>query len=166
STQEYLGAWNNVDMKGNSFDSLDRTTAKYAYVTVGGSRGGHGPSETLEPEQSITYDGATQYGLTSSDCNSASPSECKTLAYDAVGRITAISFSGTVTPNRTVGYDADSRATSISSVGIGAQTYQFDADGRLVTSTEPSSLPSTAPAILTYGYYGNGQRTSVSVAPV
>ncbi len=153
-TQENFGtAWS--DVKGNAFDALDRTTAKYAYA----------PGVNGLKTWSSTYDATSgTLGLLSTSVDPLS--EVATLTYDAMGRELQVVYSGDngLTPGETYAYDEDGRTLSITSNTNPSQEqqYTYDADGNKLTSVEPSSLGSAA--TLTNVYYSNGWRKSLAVS--
>lgn len=162
-TQEYLGpqivssasppstgSWQ--DLRGNAFDSLDRSLTKY---DIG--------MNAAAPISTDTYDGANQLGLLSMTTNAAGQSSG--FLHDADGRISAVQNSGTPsTPNRDFSYDADGRATVKTIEGFGTETVRYDAVGNIVEDDEPNGAGFTSPAVLTYGFYQDGSKASVSVA--
>jgi YD repeat-containing protein len=145
------------DTKGTAFDALDRPTAKYSFVA---------PQSTPNPDtvntETLTYDRApATLGLLAQDCNALS--QCQTFSYDARGSESSVTFSDS-TPSRTMAYDPDSRVTSVTSSTFGAQSYTYDADGRLSTSQDPSGGGVTSPALLTHHYYADGKEESLDVS--
>ena len=92
--------------------------------------------------------------------------ESVTYAYDEHNRVTSETYAGdaAVTPGETYAYDPSGRKSSVTSSKFGAEQYAYDNDGRLIRVTEPSGGGLTSPAQISYGYYGNGQRSAVSVA--
>jgi len=152
NTPPCSAAWN--DLKGYCYDALDRTTQKYTYV-----------SGALQLS-TASYDGnapdaSSGLGMLTNSCDALA--QCAQPTYNALGQQTAINFTNpqNPTPNRSYSYDPDGRTTAISSPGMGTQGYQYDADGRLTQSVEPSTMNSYA--TLTYGYYPNGQRSTLTV---
>ncbi len=142
-------SWN--DLKGNSYDLLDRPVTKYYY------------SGTAIQNDTSTYDGGGYLGLLSGSCDASS--NCSAPTYDATGATVSLSFSGPVaTPSRTYSLDADGRTTAIGSSTFGTQTFGYDADGKQISAVEPSGGGVTSPATLTYGYYPNGLRSTLSVS--
>jgi hypothetical protein len=92
--------------------------------------------------------------------------QAATYSYDADSEVTQTSYSGNSsisTPTRSYSFDPDGRTTSVNISGLGTQLYGFDNDGRMTSATEPSGI--AAAATLTYGYYADGSRSSVSVTP-
>jgi hypothetical protein len=162
-TQEWLpspacSGW--TDQKGTAYDALDRATTQYAYVQTGG--GAVSCGDSLQ-RTTLTYDASSAtYGLLASKTDSLN--EVATYAYDADARATSIQYSGDggVTPAQTTTYDPDARvATRQSSAFTGQQSYSYNNDGLLTQSAEPSGIP--AATTLTYGYYPNGWRSSISI---
>ncbi len=140
------GACTFQDVRGNSFDGLDRSLAKYE-IAVG-----------TAPENTSAYDGNGQYGLLSQKTTATGQSDA--LAYDAAGRLSSETFSDG-TPNRSYVYDGDGRATSLTSTTTGTQTRSYNADGTLASSTTPSALPGSG--TITYAYYPDGLRKDLSL---
>jgi len=155
-TQTYSpadGGW--TDVRGSAFDALNRETSKYSY-TVGGHQ-----FETT----TLQYDlDATSLGLLAKKTNPNS--ESVTYAYDAHNRVTSETYAGdaAVTPGETYVYDPSGRKSSVTSSQFGVEQYAYDNDGRLVRVAEPTGGGLTSPARISYGYYGNGQRSAVSIA--
>lgn len=141
------------DVKGNAYDSLDRSISGYYYS----------PGNSTIQTSSATYDGAGYLGLENQSCNGAS--ECENTTFDALSRALQISFTGgSGEPSRTYTYDPDGRTASVQSSIFGTQSYTFDAEGHIVTSTEPNQGGVTSPAMLTYDYYANGWKQDLQVS--
>jgi YD repeat-containing protein len=134
------------DVRGNTFDALDRSLAKYE-VAVGSAA-----------EATNIYDGGGNAGLLYQKTTGTNQTD--TLAYDADGHVTSETFNDG-TANRTYTYDADGRALSLATGSVGTETRTYDADGHVATSTAPSSLLNGA--TITYGYYADGLRSSLSL---
>ncbi|MHB8442722.1 MAG: CHAP domain-containing protein, partial [Candidatus Tyrphobacter sp.] len=150
------------DLQGTAFDALDRPTAKYSLVT--GSFGTVSPPSNtpVVNAQMLRYDSdPTRLGLLSQSCNAVS--QCQGFTYDARGSQASVTFSDS-TPSRTMSYDPDGRTISVASSVFGAQSYTYDADGRLSTSQDPSSGGVTSPALLTHHYYADGREESLDVS--
>ncbi|MHB8704861.1 MAG: CHAP domain-containing protein, partial [Candidatus Tyrphobacter sp.] len=150
------------DLQGTAFDALDRPTAKYSLVT--GSFGTVSPPSNtpVVNAQMLRYDSdPTRLGLLSQGCNAVS--QCQGFTYDARGSQASVTFSDS-TPSRTMSYDPDGRTISVASSVFGAQSYTYDADGRLSTSQDPSSGGVTSPALLTHHYYADGREESLDVS--
>jgi YD repeat-containing protein len=154
ATRENYGfTW--TDMRGNAYDSMDRVTAKFTYQPC--------VAVCTEAPVATTYafdSSAATLGLLTSSTDALS--ETSTYAYDADGRKTAVAFSGDggVTPGRTYTFDGDGRVVTTAS-SVGTQSYSYDANGRRLTSVQP--LGNGTSATMTYGYYDNGLKQSVSV---
>lgn len=148
-----------TDQKGTAYDTFDRSVTKYTYINTGTSPAQCGDS--LQ-QTSYQYDAtASSYGLLASKTDAVGA--LVSYVYDADGHETNATYSGDggVTPGVTTTYDPDGRTVGVQSSTLGQQQYAFDADGRIVQSIEPPSLPSAA--TLNYTYYPNGWRQSVSV---
>jgi YD repeat-containing protein len=137
-----------TDLRGNTFDALDRSLTKYE-VAAG-----------TAPETTDTYDGSGEYGLLSGKTNPLGQAD--TLAYDGDDHLASETFTDGITPNRTYVYDPDGRETSLTSTTLGTQTRAYDADGRVVSSTDPSNEQD--PDSISYSYYGDGLRSSLSLS--
>ena len=77
-----------------------------------------------------------------------------TNGYDALNRLTAISYSDGVTPNVTYGYDANSNRASMVD-GTGSTSNAYDEANRLTSTTTPG------PKTVGYRYDLDGNRTKV-----
>ena len=152
ATQSASPAW--TDLKGYAYDGLDRAVTKYAFS----------PNNSTIQSSSSYYDQSTQtYGLLSQTVDSLN--ETINYAYDADGKELSASFGGDggVTPNRSYGYDADGRQQTASSTVYGNEVYSYDTDGRLSSVVEPGGGGVTLPSTVSYGYYANGSRATLSV---
>ncbi|MCL5258399.1 MAG: DUF6531 domain-containing protein [Firmicutes bacterium] len=158
-TQEYLtttpySGW--TDLKGTAYDAQDRAVATYQYAPATASLNTLGAT-------TYAFDQSPQaFGLLSSKTDPLG--EVTSYVYDADGHATSQTFAndGGVTPAKSMTYDPDGRVVGVQSSTLGTQQYAYDADGRLTSSIEPGGMPS--PATLTYGYYPNGWRSTLSVA--
>jgi YD repeat-containing protein len=160
-TQEWLtppGAtspsW--TDLRGNAFDALDRTIAKYTFS----------PSTNTTLRTATTqYDGSSAtLGFLSSEVDPLS--ETTAFTYDELGRQNGVTFGGDggVTPARTVIYDPNGRTAAASGAAYGSQTTRYDADGRVAEVDESTTGSVTSPARMTYDYYPNGDRKDLNVS--
>jgi RHS repeat-associated protein len=77
-----------------------------------------------------------------------------TKGYDAMNRLTSISYSDGTTPSATYGYDANGNRTSMSD-GTGSSSYAYDEANRLTSTTTPG------PKTVGYRYDLDGNRTKV-----
>ncbi len=143
-------AW--TDVRGTSFDALDRATVAYenAFGTT--------------PKTTNTYDSNSNYGLLSQSQNAAG--QQTVLSYLSTGWTYQKSFQndGGVTPSETYSYDPNGRAVSIQSSQFGSENLAYDSDGRLTSDAEPTGGGYTSPATIAYGYYDDGLRKSLSVS--
>lgn len=162
-TQEWIGpqiatspsvtpSWQ--DVRGESYDAFDRAISRYE-VGLGGIIATN------------TYDVSNVYGslpgLLGSSTNAAHQSS--DFAYDPSGRIVATTFGGTpATPAKSITYDPNGRLVVSNTANFGDENRRYDADGNLVEDDEPTGGTLTTPSKLTYGYYGDGHRSSVSIA--
>jgi len=136
------------DLRGNTFDALDRSQTKYE-VAAGTS-----------PEQTSIYDSNGEYGLMSEKTNPTGQTD--TLTYDNDGHLSTEAFTDSVTPNRSFTYDPDGREVSLTSTTMGTQTRTYDADSRVTSASDPSSEQD--PGSITYGYYPDGMRSSLGLS--
>ena len=142
-----------TDVRGSSFDALDRVLSSYENAFG------------ATPKIVNTYDTNGNYGLLSQTQNAAGQQTI--LSYDATAHIYQKEYQGDggVTPWLTYTYDPDERTTGISSSKYSAaENYTYDADGRLLSVAEPQGGGYTFPATISYGYYADGQRMSLSVS--
>ena len=146
------GAW--ADIRGESFDALDRQTAKYEL--------NFGTAATM----TYAYDQSGQPGLLSSELNGTNQNAV--YSYDARGAVANIAPSGTnAGPSHTFTYDPVGRISQIQSSAFTSPLQkQYDLDGNLIQLTEAASSGIDSPSTLTYGSYLDGSRKSLSVAPV
>ena len=167
-TQEYLPSYliqpgggissgNWTDVRGNFFDGMDRSVAKYETAF----------SDSAAAEVLNTYDTNGYLGLLTKMTNGAS--QFIKYAYDDTNRKSQLTLNNSYTPGggvsppandtRTYVYDPDSRPTSISN-NMGSVTYSYDADGRTTNINEPSSEDGAS--TICYAYYADGMREYVS----
>ena len=155
------GNWTSV--RGAAFDGLDRSVTDYRWSVCGQQCT---PAvKTISQQYDVPADpatGAPRYGLLATKSNAAGQSA--TYRYDARASNAEVDYSGAApaAPNRTYQYDPAGRAVSISEAGVGTQRYTYDVEGKKTQSAEPSGINSSA--ALTYSYYPNGSRSSLSVA--
>jgi RHS repeat-associated protein len=148
SAPTYSNSCSFADLRGNTFDALDRSMTKYE-VAAGSA-----------PEQTSLYDTNGQYGLLSEKTNPTGQTD--TLSYDNDGHLSTEQFSDGVTPNRGFAYDPDAREVSLTSATMGMQTHTYDADSRLTSASDSASEQD--PGTITYGYYPDGMRSSLSLS--
>jgi len=96
------------DVRGSSFDALDRATASYE-VAFGSI-----------PKMRNTYDGPGDAGLLTSSVNATG--QATSISYDADGKVIADTFSD-ATPARSFSYDPDGHTVAVSSPSWGTQNY-------------------------------------------
>jgi RHS repeat-associated protein len=144
--QYQSGQWD--DIRGTSFDGLDRPVSKYelAYGTTAVTTN--------------TYDCTDAYDLLCSTANAVG--QTTTYTYDDDRRVREINFSGTapLADNRTYKFDADGRIASATN-SMGTLSYTYDLDGYKTSVTEPSN--EYAASLICYGYYGDGMREYLSI---
>jgi len=157
-----LAPW--IDKSGTQFDALDREVAKYSWDIPTGLISGEAITNTIEVTQ-LQYDGGSPaaLGLLSEKINPRN--ETVSYGYDTHGKILTETYGGDGgrTANESYLYDPIGRAASVTSSQFGTQQYSYDQDGRLSSSTEPTGGGITDPAQISYSYYGNGNRSAVSV---
>src|SRR5207302_5692736 len=81
-------------------------------------------------------------------------SHTTTSGYDALDRLTSLTYSDGVTPNVTALYDANGNRTSMTD-GTGTTTTGYDELNRVTTTTAPG------PSTVGYRYDLDGNRTKV-----
>jgi YD repeat-containing protein len=143
------GAWS--DVRGTSFDALDRPVNKYelAYGTAAVTTN--------------TYD-ATQYDLLSQTTNAMG--QITTYTYDGMRRVETVSFGGTAptADSRTYQYDADGRTASATGQSFGQISYTYDVDGNETSVTEPHKNSNYAGySLICYANYPDGLREYLSI---
>jgi YD repeat-containing protein len=136
-----------VDVRGSSFDALDRTLNSYE-AAFGSS-----------PKSSTTYDQLGNFGLASSITNAVG--QTLTFGYDALGREVDRTANDASTPERRTTYDPDQRIATLWNAQLGTQTFSYDARANKTTVSEPAGIDS--PTTLSYDYYEDGQKRGVSV---
>ncbi len=145
------------DLKGQSFDALDRVVSKLQSVNTGGT------SDVVNKDSNV-YDTSGNYGLLASSCNALNV--CTSNAYDSLAETTQATFSDS-TPTKSFTFDADGRLASVANT-YATQTFTYDADGRETQSVESLGMigttPLTSAATLTYHYYADGKRSGIDVA--
>jgi YD repeat-containing protein len=139
------------DVRGNSFDGLDRTIGKYelAYGTA--------------PVTLNTYDSTGQYDLLYQTVNAVN--QTTTYVYDNIAKIKQVSFSGS-DPTRQYAYDADGRTASIQDTtgGFGTVSYTYDVDGNKLSTAEPNgTYGEPSASIICDSYYLDGLREYQSI---
>lgn len=164
--QEFeAGAW--VDLKGADYDFLDRAKHVYTYQpNANCSSANYATCETASATSNVYDSTSATTGLLSTMTDAIGTTT--TYTYDNIGRTASTAYSDGTTPGRATSYDLDGRVTGLNSTGangIGLESYQYDGDGNEVSVTEPSGANSDQ-TIITYGYYLNDLRESISAAPV
>ncbi len=147
--QRYLGSW--TDTKGNAYDAMDRVTSTWQYIS------------TLPKATTSTYDQNSAYGFLTQV--TLPNNDQSSYSYDNAGRTTAVTYQGPdSTPNKSFSYDADGRVTQKTSSAFGTWGYSYDVAGNLSATSEGSSSTFADPSTLTYAYYGDGKKASISVS--
>ena len=136
------------DVRGSSFDALDRATASYE-VAFGST-----------PKVRNTYDGPGDAGLLTGSVNATG--QATSISYDADGHVVSDTFSDS-TPARSYSYDPDGHTVAVSSPAWGTQSYSYDAAGELTEKAEPSGGALLDPGIVQYAYYPDGARAALSL---
>ena len=134
------------DVRGNTFDALDRAPGKYE-VSIGANA-----------EATVTYDAAGNEGLPA--VKTTGTGQADTLSYDNAGRLTQESFNDG-TPPRNYTYDPDGRRMTEQSATFGTESYAYDEDGDLTNKSEPGGLPYAGQ--ISYAYYPDGLRKALSL---
>jgi Domain of unknown function (DUF6531) len=136
------------DLRGTSFDKIDRPVSKYelAYGTTAVTTN--------------SYDCTGQLDLLCSTTNALG--QTTSYNYDAIRRVNQVTFSGTspLAANRTYTFDADGRTASAQNT-MGTLTYAYDVDGNELSVKEPSG--ESASSLICYSYYGDGLRNHLSI---
>jgi RHS repeat-associated protein len=147
---QYTGNPSWSDVRGASFDGLDRATDKYelAYGTASVAKN--------------TYDQSGQLNLLGQTKNAVG--QVTSYTYDTNRHVSQVSFSGTApqADPRKYQYDADGRVATIAN-SLGMMVYQYNWNGNRISVTEPSG-EHAASLICSY-YYPDGLREYVSVGP-
>ena len=150
--EQSVAGWS--DVRGTSFDGLDRPIGKYE-LAFGTS-----------PVTTNYYDGNDKPGLLNKVINAVG--QQTNYNYDSNQRVRTIGFHGTapLADGRSYTYDADGRiATARNSMGT--LTNAYDVDGNNVSVTEPNLKPSqpNGASMICYAYYGDGLRKHLSIGP-
>jgi RHS repeat-associated protein len=107
------------------------------------------------PATTPTLVTATSYDPDGNRLTAVDPlAQTTTNGYDALNRLTSISYSDGVTPNVTYGYDGNGNRTSMAD-GTGSSSYAYDEANRLTSTTTPG------PKTIGYRYDLDGDRTKV-----
>uniref|UniRef100_E6PE12 DUF6531 domain-containing protein n=1 Tax=mine drainage metagenome TaxID=410659 RepID=E6PE12_9ZZZZ len=136
------------DVRGSSFDALDRVTASYEVAFGAAAKARN------------TYDAPGDAGLLTNSVNATG--QATNIAYDADGQVIADTFSD-ATPSRTYSYDPDGRTVAVSSPAWGSESYSYDAAGELLEKAEPTGGALVDPGIVQYAYYPDGARSALSL---
>lgn len=139
-----------TDISGTAYDAFDRVVNTFAYQPFG----------SIE-QWTYRWDENGYAGLPTS---SVDPLGVTTVAtYTAASQVASLSYSDGITPSRNFTYDPDGRTASVTSSKYGTDQYTYDAAGDVLTYQEGSSSGFTSAENLTYTYYPNGQRKTMSV---
>jgi YD repeat-containing protein len=163
-TEEYIPSTPNIsanstltapawqDVRGNSFDALDRSLKAYenAFGTVA--------------KTTNTYDTTGNYGLLGQSGNATG--QQTTFSYFSTGWLNQKTYQNDpqATPTKTYTYDPDGRAVTLTSAQFGSETKTYDADGRLTLDKDPQGGGYMSPATLTYDYYADGLREDLTIS--
>lgn len=159
-----------TDLNGNAFDVMDRVVTRYQYTpTTPGNPGSLTPGTNPGPLEKWqnTYDvtspsGQGELGLLTSTTD---PAGTKTsLTYDSLNEVTGESFNDGNTPAAAYTYDPDGRVQTASN-SVATDSYVWNPDGTLASDTEgtPTGSNFHNPATMTYGYYPDGNRMSLTI---
>ena len=145
-----------TDVRGSSFDGLDRVLDKYE-LDFG-----------TDPKTINIYDGMYELGLLSESENTPSSGTHQTISYtyDDAARVKEVDFGG-VGPqenNRTYTFDADGRTATITDTqSLGTISYVYDLDGNITSESDPSNENNASTT--TYTNYPDGLREYLSISP-
>jgi len=144
-------AWNTIS--GQTYDQLNRTIIQYQL------------GFSSSAQYTAKYDTSAHNGIPNSSYAGLIYSQTDAFgqvaqyAYDARGMRNSVTYSNLQTsgstPNETYKADADGRLASSTYSTPATEAWTYDSDGRLVTASGSE--------VFTYGYYGNGARSTVSV---
>jgi YD repeat-containing protein len=122
---QYSGSAGWSDLRGTSFDGLDRPAGKYelAYGTAAVTTN--------------RYDEGGDLGNLTSTKNAAG--QVTSYTHDSIERVETVTFSGTVpwADPRSYTFDADGRTASAQN-SLGTLSYTYDVDGNELTVSEPA----------------------------
>lgn len=142
------GSWS--DVRGTSFDALDRPVGKYELAF------GHSAPVTIN-----TYDANGDLGNLVSVQNAVG--QVTTYTHDHIERILATSFTG-ATPladSRSYLYDPNGRTAAATGNNFGQISYTYDVDGNELSVDEPTVQ--SAASLMCYEYYPDGLREYLSI---
>ncbi len=158
-TQSWTGVM--TDVRGNSFDAMDRSLSKYTYQ----------PGSPDTPLATVdTYDGEGHWGLRATETKPTG--EVMSITYDALARIVTRTYlaptsnadgGANTTPNEQIVYDPAGRPATLTSSKFGLETLSYDLRGELTDVLEPTAGGITDPAHLAYSYFSDGGKKSLSV---
>ena len=141
------------ELRGNAFDALNRSTQKFedAFGAV------------AESTQNYDMD-PTTYGLLSKVKNGNANAQYTLFTYDETGRVEQKACDDpSVTPTEQYTFDPDGRTAAIASSLFGNERYKYDYEGHLIENDEPTGNNYTSPGVMTYAYYADGKRQSLSL---
>ena len=140
----------------HSYDGLDRVISSYSFAPCPFVPGGSGQISCANKPVATTstYDTSNNLGLLTSTVDPLGQS--KTYAYNAIGAVTNVQYSGSVTPALSYGYDPDGRVTT-STAGMLSDAYVYNSGGTLASSVDAQS------AKVAYSYYPDGLESALSV---
>lgn len=145
--------WN--DVTGNAYDAMDRPVQRFQR-TPGSWTSYPGPME----DWLTAFDASGQYGLPASGTDPTG--DVTTYGFDGAARLISKSFSDGTTPNLTYENDPDGRIYKATSSVFGDETYTYDAIGDELTYAEGGG-PSALHPTISYTYYPNGWRSSLTI---
>ncbi|HVN68436.1 MAG TPA: hypothetical protein VMU38_02100 [Candidatus Binatia bacterium] len=145
-----------LGIKGFAYDAIDRLVSKYSWA------GANVINEQLTWDTSPIQNNVA--GLLGEDCNGLSSPQCQEFEYLPDGEILTFESSDGTSPERDYTYDPDGRPTRIlSHAYTNPQTYAYDADGNVATSTDAGNTTS-AQATLTHDRYPDGLEEDLDVS--
>jgi len=164
-TQEYLGTQSSanwIPVNATSYDALNRTVTAFRTAVCGnGAPSGPDLCSATITQATNGYDGSGLVGLRSSYANAAN--QISTFTYDNANRLSAVGFSDS-TPGRQYTYDPDGNIVTVTSARFGTQSYVRDGANNITSVSEAQNGGVTLPAILSYAYYPDSSRSSITVS--
>jgi YD repeat-containing protein len=163
--QEYHSGFGWIDTKGDAYDALGRSVDSYTYTPNANCNLGNFSTCESASTTARVYDGAAGAGLL--DHSTDAVGTKSTFLYRNAGEIKSFSFNDG-TNGTQFEYDLDGRVISAAEICSPlCPTYiesdAYDRDGNLVQKTEQPEHNS-APSVLTYQYYPDGMRESISLS--
>lgn len=150
AVERYLnGVW--TDVAAQETDTMGRPTNTYRFAVCQSGAGSTVCPPTAEMYQT-QYDATTGRAVAQITPNGVT----RTTSYDALGRVTQISYSDT-TPTRSYTYNLNGGILTAASSDVSGQfSYKYDDNGRMTQKMEPGGY-----SYLNFAYYPTGTRQSV-----